>query len=71
MRARSTALTGSQYPKTCAPVKLSEICRDSGGVLFQEVSPADSDGTQARTLENAKNAFWGFQTPKLRVIGGN
>ena len=52
MTARATALAGLQYPKGSAAVELSEMCRDSGGVLGQEVSRADSDGDRYGVSKN-------------------
>ena len=54
MPARASALAGLQYPKTYLPVELSGMCRDSGGVLRQKVSRADSKGDSDGTSEHEK-----------------
>jgi len=54
MSAKADALAGLVAPNTCDIVELSEICRDSGGVLRREVAPGVSDGEDARTGENEK-----------------
>jgi hypothetical protein len=52
--ARAEALAGLAVPKTCEPVEFSEIRRDSGGVLYREVSPDVSDDAEEDRPENEK-----------------
>jgi hypothetical protein len=54
MNAKAGALAGLVSPEACESVELSEICRDSGGALGQEVSPGVSDDTRHDGPENEK-----------------
>jgi hypothetical protein len=54
MRARADALGNLPAPKLYASVELSGMCRDSGGVLGQEVSADVSDAEREEEPENEK-----------------
>jgi hypothetical protein len=54
MRAGAGALRNLRAPNLYPPVELSGMCRDSGGVLGQELSSDDSDDDPDDHPENEK-----------------
>jgi hypothetical protein len=54
MEERAEALAGLPAPKPCAFPELSEIRRERGGVLGQEVSVGDSNRMSGVALKNEK-----------------